>query len=886
MYFSDLATQFDSLPDSIWEEPAKSAMVVPLNQSGQQQVVGFLILAVSPRRAFDDEYRGFFEVVASQVETAIANAHAYEVEHKRAETLAELDRAKTAFFNNVSHEFRTPLTLMLSPLEETISRLEGTIPLQESEQLQLVQRNARRLLKLVNSLLDFSRVEAGRVQAHYEPIDLSTYTSELASAFRSLIEQAGMSLIVRCPPLPEPIYVDRDMWEKIILNLLSNAFKFTWTGTITVELRWHSSHVELLVTDTGVGITPEELPQLFVRFHRVKNTQGRSFEGSGIGLSLVQELVKLHNGTIEVMSTIDQGSCFRVLIPTGSAFLPKYRNEASHALTSTAFDLMPYIDEAQGWLLRNNPGLSSFDMNLEDNSVALLTSQPINRIALTNLKTVRFRILLVDDNTDMRDYIQRLLSNSYIVQTAVDGVEALEVIQNELPDLVLTDIMMPRMDGLELLRSLRTNGSTEDLPIILLSARAGEESRIEGLTAGADDYLIKPFSARELVARVEATLKLAQLRRNAREREQALLNETKTAKTNLDQIVSSLRDGFMTLNQDWRYTYVNNRQLEILKLSHEDLLGKNAWELFPELIETEPYHQLNRAMNDQVEVQFEFYYPKMDCWIEHRVYPTPDGIAILVADVSDRKQAQIDLEARANELNVLNRLLVESSSLVHERNQELDRFVYVVSHDLKAPLRAISNLSQWIEEDLGELLTSRTQEQMSLLRSRVQRMESMINGLLNYARSGQTDAMNEQVSVEALLAEVIDSLAPPPTFEIVIGPGMPTLRTKRLLLSQVFSNLISNGIGHHERPNGSIRISVQDQGEFYQFIVADDGPGIASENHNKIFMIFQTANPQRKADSSGIGLSIVRKIVEAEGGTIRLDSELGKGTTFFFTWPK
>ncbi len=212
--------------------------------------------------------------------------------------------------------------------------------------------------------------------------------------------------------------------------------------------------------------------------------------------------------------------------------------------------------------------------------------------------------------------------------------------------------------------------------------------------------------------------------------------------------------------------------------------------------------------------------------------------------------------------------------------------MHIVSHDLKAPLRAVSNLSQWIEEDLEGTISADTQQQMALLRDRVNRMQDMINGLLNYARIERTQIIVEQVSVEELLCEVIDSVAPAPTFQIIIAPEMPVLRTKRLLLYQVFVNLISNGVKHHERPDGSVHISSQDQGAFYEFMVADDGPGIAPENHDKIFMIFQSVNPQSSSDSSGVGLSIVKKIVETEGGRIRLESELGKGTTFYFTWPK
>ncbi|MEG5066430.1 ATP-binding protein [Microcoleus sp. B3-A4] len=616
----DLEAQFGLLPGGAWSKSPHQAVVLPLARSGE--TFGFLIAGVSPLRTFDDDYKGFFDLMAGQVTTAIANAQAYEAERKRAEALAELDRAKTTFFSNVSHEFRTPLTLMLAPLEEAIANLDGTIPPQEREQLLLVQRNGMRLLKLVNSLLDFSRIEAGRVQAAYEPIDLATYTAELASTFRSLIERVGMSLIVNCPPLPEAIYVDREMWEKIVLNLLSNAFKFTLAGTITVRLQCVENWVELSVADTGVGIPSEEIPHLFERFHRIKNSQGRSFEGSGIGLSLVQELVKLHSGKLDVSSTFGEGSCFTVTIPTGTAHLPPERIGASRTLASTALGAMPYVEEAQRWLPEGKLRLPILDFEL-DNNPTNLNQAPADRAA-------KAKILLADDNTDMRDYIRRLLSGSYTVQTVADGVAALTALKKNPPDLVLTDVMMPGMDGFELLRSLRSNPATQDIPIILLSARAGEESRIEGLEAGADDYLIKPFSARELLARVEASWKLARLRQEATVRERTILGR--------------VTDAFMALDLDFRITYANEAAQRVSRTPLEAILGKTMWEAFPGTIGNQFEFQYRRASSEQVGVDFEEYYAPFDLWVEVHVYPSPTGLSLFFRDINDRKKIEQERE--------------------------------------------------------------------------------------------------------------------------------------------------------------------------------------------------------------------------------------------------
>jgi signal transduction histidine kinase len=340
-----LTTRFGSLSGGAWDEPSRCAIVLPIAQSGQkQQLAGLLVLGTSPRCEFDDEYQGFFDLIAGQIATTLTNARAYEAERKRTEALVELDRAKTTFFSNVSHEFRTPLTLMIGPLEDTLSNPVGPHP-SDRQQLETVHRNSLRLLKLVNTLLDFSRIEAGRIQAVYEPTDLARLTADLAGVFRAAIERAGLRLMVDCHPLSEPAYVDREMWEKIVLNLLSNAFKFTFEGEIAVALRNHQNCIELEIQDTGTGIPADELPHIFERFHRVQGARGRTYEGSGIGLSLVQELVGLHGGTIQVSSVVDKGTSFTISIPTGSAHLPSERVNAARTLTSTAMGATPYVEE-------------------------------------------------------------------------------------------------------------------------------------------------------------------------------------------------------------------------------------------------------------------------------------------------------------------------------------------------------------------------------------------------------------------------------------------------------------------------------------------------------------------------------------------------------------
>ena len=505
----DLAGRFGAeVPPGPWSDPPRQALVLPIRTSVTHQVAGFLVVGISARLKLDEAYRGFYELLASQIATAIANARAYEEERKRAEALAEIDRAKTAFFSNVSHEFRTPLTLMLGPLEDTLAQSKD-LPAVDRERLETAQRNSVRLLKLVNTLLDFSRIEAGRIEASYEAVDLATLTAELTSIFRSAVERAGMRLVIDCQPLAEKVYVDCEMWEKIVLNLISNAFKFTFEGEIGVSLRQRGSSVELTVRDTGTGIPSHEIPRLFERFHRVKDARGRSYEGSGIGLALVQELVKLHGGNVQIESEVDHGSRFTVSIPLGKAHLPADRIEAGRTLASTGLQREAYVEEVSRWL----PDEPTPEASAEPYRILQDSSLP-SRAQVATGETKR--ILLADDNADMRGYVRRLLTLSgYDVEAVGDGLAALRAAQARKPDLVLTDVMMPEMDGFDLLHQLRADPKLGHVPVIFLSARAGEEARIEGMHAGADDYLIKPFSARELLARVEAHLKMAQYRRDA-----------------------------------------------------------------------------------------------------------------------------------------------------------------------------------------------------------------------------------------------------------------------------------------------------------------------------------------------------------------------------------
>ena len=475
---------------------SKQALAIPVANATSPDLTGILVAGLNPMRP-SAESREFLLLVVGQLETAISNARARQDAEERAHKLAEIDRAKTVFFSNISHELRTPLTLLLGPLDEVLNG--EAIGRLERDLLMSARRGANRLLKLVNSLLEFSRLEAGRIDASFVPVDLAALTTDLASEFRSAFERVGIRLHVECSSLQAAVFVDPEMWEKVVLNLLSNAFKFTLNGTVTVRLYSRSESACLEVTDTGCGIPPECVPHLFERFYRGQVSQARSVEGTGIGLSLVQELVKLHGGTVHAASRLRHGSTFTITVPLGTRHLPPSRIGAARTLPLLHTGAQAFVDEALGWISKGTAIGGDINPSLLSGGIPIPQSKGSDRI------------LVVDDNSDMRTYLCHLLEGRYRVDTVPDAREALLRLHEHSYDLMIVDIMMPCMSGLDLLKSVRTDRDNAHTPIILLSARAGEDASAAGLQAGADDYLAKPFHRQELLARVENRLTLAKL---------------------------------------------------------------------------------------------------------------------------------------------------------------------------------------------------------------------------------------------------------------------------------------------------------------------------------------------------------------------------------------
>ncbi|MGQ0625591.1 MAG: ATP-binding response regulator [Sporichthyaceae bacterium] len=539
----DLDVRFGELPRGDLPAAPDKALVLPLRTAPGRATHGWLVLGLNRFRPLDEAYRTFINLAVAEVNAAVDSAAAIEEERRRATALAELDAAKTRFFTNISHELRTPLTLILGPAADMLHDGAAPLPERQRRRAEMALRNGERLLGLVNTLLDFSRIQAGRARCRRQSTDLARYTAELAAMFESVITSAGLSLTVDAPPLTSPVTVDREMWTKIVLNLLSNALKFTFDGGIAVELCQldgefeGSPHVELRVRDTGIGIEPAEQAHLFERFHRVAGARSRTFEGTGIGLALVAELAELHGGAVSVESAPGVGSTFAVRIPATGELTDTHDDpgESDEDAPATA---ARFLEQAQRWV--SDARTASNDAGQDPS-------------------TSRERVLLVDDNADMRTFLLSLLSDHYDVEAAFDGLDALTKARARAPDLVLTDVMMPNLDGFGLLKALRADEALREVPVIMVSARAGEDGVSAGLEAGATDYVLKPFSARELLARVRATLDLDRSRREGA--------RTSAAIDLLDRGQQVARIGFWSIEVESGATSVSSGLLDMLGMT-------------------------------------------------------------------------------------------------------------------------------------------------------------------------------------------------------------------------------------------------------------------------------------------------------------------------------
>ncbi|MBT1688084.1 ATP-binding protein [Dawidia soli] len=576
--------------------------------------------------------------VCVTVEDVTSRRQSLQQKHEL-ETMAAVEMARTAFFSNVSHEFRTPLTLLLNPLEEMLEQ-PGRFSAADAEKLQMAHRNARRLQKLVNTLLDLSRIEAGRAVAAYCPTNLSQFTADIAATFRPAMEKAGLAFTIDIPATDIAYYIDRDMWEKIVLNLLSNAFKFTSRGSVSITLRYTDDTAVLGVHDTGPGIAADLIPQIFERFGRIEGMPTRIEEGSGLGLALVKEMVVLHGGHIEVDSTPGQGTNFYITIPAGKDHLPPYRVQEREDNAPSSF-----ADTAARW----QPP----------------SSEPVEIPRADTPEAVRPVVMLVEDHRDMRAYLTDLLKPYYNVLPAESGTRALTLLrEGVIPDLVLADVMMPGLDGFQLMQAIHNSHEGSRIPVILLSAHASEKARLEGLQQGADDYLIKPFSPRELLARVKTRLELAQARTRSERQlktvnhqlEQRILERSRALQESYELLSGifegvqvnlsfqkALRDGQGTV-KDFILNIINPAFLRATGLT-EQARGQHLSALFPDIRDHEIWHRMEEVLYTGKPQRFEtrHSYTGTELWQDISLVKFGDGVISSSLPINERKRAEAAL---------------------------------------------------------------------------------------------------------------------------------------------------------------------------------------------------------------------------------------------------
>ena len=889
-----------------YEENPDVALAIPIWQPGHDLPMALCMAGASSRTPLSSAYCGFYALLAAEFRAALGRATVAEGERRQVELRASLDRAKTAFFTNVSHEFRTPLTLILGPLEDALA--EDRLPPAQKERLEIANRNAQRLLKLVNSLLDFSRLETGRVEARFMPTDLALMTRDLTSNFRSACKQAGLTLTVNCPPLREPVYVDRNMWETVVLNLLSNAFKFTLQGAIRVTLREFADGIDLEIADSGVGISSAELPLIFNRFYRTETQTGRSMEGTGIGLALVRELVQLHGGTVSVSSEPEKGTTFSLKIPFGSHHLP-------------AEQVFPADTEAPVSL-----HLSTYAQSVWHNMARVETSLALDDGLDLAPRGERQRILVADDNADMRTYICRILeAGGYDVETVEDGAAALQAIKaGPLPQLVLSDVMMPKLDGFALLQALRDDDATKTIIIILLSARAGEEARLEGLAAGADDYLVKPFGARELRARVDSAITLGRHRFAAAAREKTLLLDIeiergrvalRESEAHVVSLFEQTAAGIAELDLDGRIAHVNDRYCSILGRSREQLLGQHLYELLnPAQLETN-MALLDRTMKLGEAFEMENRYAKPEggeVWVSHAVsavrtngVDSIKNVIAVVLDITERKLAADSILANSRELERCVALRTSELVLAREAAEASNRakssFLATMSHEIRTPMNGVIGMVDLLFHN--DQLSGQQADAVRTIRASAFSLLGLLDDILDFSKieAGRMELERAPLGLAELVectCESLQSTAADKSVDIslFVAPQLPAQVWGDLTrLRQVLVNLVGNAIKFSAgRPGrrGKVAVRIEpaepsESGERLVISVVDDGIGIAPDVARLLFNPFvqAEASTTRRFGGTGLGLTICKRLVTLMRGQIDVQSTPGTGSTFTVTLP-
>ncbi len=719
-----------------------------------------------------------------------------ELESARDE-LAELDRAKSRFSANIHHELRTPLTLILAPLDSLRSGECGELPEPVKRILATMQANGRRLHKMINNLLDLSKVESRQFEIHRRPIRLEAVVNELVVGAQALAERKGIELrAAGFSELPE-INADAEAIEKVLVNLVGNAVKFTERGD-RIELRAESrgGEIEIAVADTGIGIPASKLGSIFDRFAQVDASTTRRFEGTGIGLSLAKEMVELHGGRIWAESGGEgAGTTMRLVLPIGEPDGDR-DEEVLTDDSGSSLGLGHSIESIEADLNLERAGAGGDPLVEIERSVERWEG----RHAAGGVDATAQRapahapeVLIAEDNSDMRALLAMIVGGEFRVRVATNGREALEALRESEPDLVLSDVMMPEMSGIELCKAIKENTATEAIPVVLVTSKAEREMKIEGLERGADDYVTKPFHPRELLARVRSLVRVRGLQKILAERNESL-----------ERALSDLKQAEVQLVQSERFAAVGELAAGIA-------------------------HEVNNPVNFALNAA-----RAMDATVKE-LRDLAQRIAELDIDEGGRRAREVEdhqAEQRSGRVDELAATLIELAEIVGDGLKR--------THALVRDLHDFARVSRSHERvagcDLGNGLRSTLQ-------------------LLKYGLKER----NARVELE-------------------IAEDLPTISADLGALNQVFVNLIKNAAEALPPAGGSIRVSLDREGDALVAAITDDGPGIPEDVMPHLFEPFFTT--KAAGEGTGLGLSISREIVVAHGGELEVESELGRGTCF------
>lgn len=768
----------------------------------------------------------------------------------------ELDRLKTQFFANISHELRTPLTLILGPVAKQLAIQE--LPTACRRDLEVVERNARLLYRHVNDLLDVAKLEAGRMVLHYAEIDLARFTRVIVSHFESLAENRGIAYGAETPPTLNA-QVDGEKFQRILLNLLSNAFKFVPDGgAIQVHLRHDQRHLHLQVQDNGPGI-PEDMRQaVFEPFRQVEGGSTRQRGGTGLGLAIVRELAQLHGGTVHLEGSPGGGALFTLKLP----------------LLAPAGTLLQVADDSL------DP-----DAPRQIMEELALAAVPAAATAVLPAAGSAPLVLVVEDNPDMNSFIAEALGQHYRVLTARDGQEGLEAARAHRPDLIVSDMMMPRLNGEQMVQALRQEPALQDVPIVILTAKADEDLRIRLLQDGVQDYLNKPFSVDELQARVDGMLA---------ERRQAA-NLLRESEARFRATFAQAGVGMAHVAPDGRWLLVNQRLCDITGYNREELADRT----FQEITHPDDLHndleQVQRLLAGEIDsYSMEKRYLHQDGhiqWVNLTVslVRQPDGsphyFIAAVEDIQRRKAAEEEIR----HLNAdLEQRVEARTAELQAANKELDSFANAVSHDLRAPLRAMTGFSRAILEDYGETLEGDAREYLQRIVDAGKHMGSLIEGLLSLSRSTREQLQRERVDISAMAERILQELqrsAPERRVHWQVEGDLAAEGDPRMV-EVVLQNLLGNAWKYTAHTaTAEIRIYARRQPQQIAFCIADNGAGFDMAQANRLFQPFQRLHRQEQFPGIGIGLATVQRVVHRHGGSIHATATPGQGAEFCFTLP-